>query len=89
MVRVSFTQNIQRHVPCPPSGVTGATVREVLESVFRENERARNYVLDDQGALRRHMIVFVNGAAVRDRLTLADPVPNDAEVHVMQALSGG
>jgi hypothetical protein len=35
------------------------------------------------------MLVFVNGQMVRDREKLSDPVPLHAEVHVMQALSGG
>jgi len=69
--------------------VKGATVREVLDSVFAANEKARGYVLDDRGGLRRHMVVFVNGQAVKDRVTLGDGVPDGAEVYVMQALSGG
>jgi len=89
MVQVTFTPNIQRHVTCPPREVRGATVRDVLEVVFAENATARGYVLDDQDALRRHMIVFVNGRAIRDRRGLSDAVPDGAEVYVMQALSGG
>lgn len=89
MPRVSFTQNIQRHVPCAPATVPGATVREALDAFFAANARARGYVLDDQGAVRRHMIVFVNGRAVADRRTLSDRVEADAEICVMQALSGG
>ncbi|MFQ5495126.1 MAG: MoaD/ThiS family protein [Phycisphaerae bacterium] len=89
MVTVTFTPNIQRHVSCPPVAVQGRTVRDVLESVFTENAEARGYVLDDRGGLRRHMVVFVNGVAVKDRGALSDPVPDGAEVYVMQALSGG
>ncbi len=89
MPRVVFTENLQRHVRCPPVDVPGATVREVLEAAFRDNARARGYVLDDQGELRRHMTVFVGGEQVRDRKGLSDPVPTAAEVCVMQALSGG
>ncbi|PYP47289.1 MAG: thiamine biosynthesis protein ThiS [Gemmatimonadetes bacterium] len=89
MPRVTFTQNIQRHVSCPPSEADGKTVREVLERVFAANPRARDYVLDDQGAVRRHMVVFVNGRQIRDRARLSDAVPSDGEVCVMQALSGG
>jgi hypothetical protein len=87
--RVVFTQNIQRHVPCPPVDVPGATVREVLDAVFAQNVRARGYVLDDQGALRHHMVVFVDGRQIDDRKGLSDPVAAGAEVYVMQALSGG
>ncbi len=89
MPRVVFTENIQRHVACPPTEVAGGTVREVLDAVFMTNERARGYVLDEHGAVRKHMIIFVDGAMVRDRLSLGDPVSPEAEVYVMQALSGG
>lgn len=89
MPRVSFTQNIQRHVESPDVTVSGATVREVLEAVFRANPRARDYVLNDQGALRKHMVVFIDGEMIHDRMTLGDPVAADGEVYVMQALSGG
>lgn len=89
MPRVVFTQNIQRHVDCPPSDVAGRTVREVLDAVFATNERARGYVLDEHGAVRKHMIVYVNGDMIGDRVNLSDPVALDATVYVMQALSGG
>jgi hypothetical protein len=35
------------------------------------------------------MVVFVDGRQVQDRRTLSDPVGNDAEIYVAQALSGG
>ena len=89
MARVSFTQNLQRHVPCPPAEAGGATVREVLEAVLAANPRARGYILDDRGALRKHMIIYVGGEPVADRAGLSAPVPEGAEVHVFQALSGG
>jgi len=89
MVSVVFTPNIPRHVDCPPRVVQSGTVRHVLDDVFAENEKARHYVLDEQGALRSHMVVFVNGQAISDRELLSDRVPDGAEVYVMQALSGG
>jgi molybdopterin synthase sulfur carrier subunit len=89
MPRVLFTPNLQRHVECPPTEVGGATVREALEAAFAANPRARDYVLDDQGDLRHHMVVFVNGEMLTDRAKLDVPVAGDAEVYVMQALSGG
>jgi molybdopterin synthase sulfur carrier subunit len=89
MVKVLFTANIQRHVACPETEADGATLREVLDNAFRENARARAYVLDDQAALRKHMTVFIDGCALRDRVRLSDPVSASSVVHVFQALSGG
>lgn len=89
MAKVAFTENIQRHVPCPPTEAAGGTVRQVLDNVFAENPQARSYVLDDQSALRRHMSIFVDGVLIRDRNQLSDPVTDASSVYVFQALSGG
>jgi molybdopterin converting factor small subunit len=89
MARVVFTQNIQRHVECPEIEAGGGSVREVLDNVFAANPQARSYVLDDQAALRRHMTIFVDGRAIRDRARLSDPVAAGSTIYVFQALSGG
>lgn len=89
MATVCFTPNLERHVSCPSVEVAGETVRQVLDAVFRDNPRARAYVLDEQGAVRQHMVIFVNGKQIRDRRKLSDPVAENAEVYVAQALSGG
>ena len=89
MPRVTFTQNLQRHVECAPASVTGTTVREALDAAFADKPRARGYVLDDQGALRTHMVIFIDGEVISDREQLSDAVTDAAEIYVMQALSGG
>lgn len=89
MPRVTFTANLQRHVACPPCEAPGATVREVLDAAFAANPRARGYVLDEHGALRHHMAIFVGGQAIGDRRHLSDPVPPGSEIFILQALSGG
>jgi len=89
MPQVRFTQSIQRHVACPPRQVAGASLRQVLDAYFAGNPQARGYVLDDQGALRKHMAIFVNGQPVQDRSRLGDAVPANGTIDVIQALSGG
>lgn len=89
MPRVVFTTALERHVACPPESVDGATVRAALDAYFARHAAARAYVLDDQGALRHHVVVFVDGVQVRDRAALGEPVAPAAEIYVMQALSGG
>lgn len=89
MPQVVFTANLQRHVTCPPARVDGGTVAQVLETVFDDNPTLRGYVLDDQGALRKNMVIFVDGRALQDRRQLTDAVADDGEVFVMQALTGG
>ena len=89
MATVRFTQNIQRHVACPTREVSGSTLRAVLDAYFQENERARGYVLDEQGRIRQHMVVFIDAEMVRDRDTLSDPVKPNSTIDVFQSLSGG
>jgi sulfur-carrier protein len=89
MADVAFTPNLQRHVECPRRDAPGSTVREVLEGVFADNPRLRGYIVDERGALRRHMIVFVDGRQISDRERLSDRVGPRSEIYIMQALSGG
>jgi molybdopterin synthase sulfur carrier subunit len=89
MPTVSFTSALRRFLDAPPAEVEGGTVAEALAAVFAERPTLRGYVLDDQGALRRHVAVYVNGAALRDRERLTDPVGRDDEIYVFQALTGG
>lgn len=89
MALVVFTPNLKRHVDCPDVSVDGTTVREVLERVFAERPLLRGYVVDERGVLRRHMSVFVDGEAIRDRESLSDAVTAETQIYVMQALSGG
>ena len=89
MATVHFTSNLRRHVDCPTVESTGVTVAEVLAHVFAVNERLQTYVLDDQGALRKHMRILVDGKAIADLARQSDHVQQKSEIWVMQALSGG
>ncbi|MDZ4699684.1 MAG: hypothetical protein SH809_08275 [Rhodothermales bacterium] len=89
MTSLAFTPNLLRHVDVPAARIAGATVREVLESYFASNPRVRRYVLDDQGALRKHVAIFLNQELIHDRIGLNDPVGESADIYVAQALSGG
>jgi molybdopterin synthase sulfur carrier subunit len=86
---VSFTSALQRFLSAPAVEVDGATVAQALGAVFASNPKLRGYVLDDQGALRRHVAVYVRGELIRDRVRLSDPVAAVDEIHVFQALTGG
>jgi len=89
MARVVFTANLQRHVACPECTVAGATLRAALQEVFAGQPQLRDYLLDEQGHLRKHVFIFVDGRRVRDRERLAEPLEESSEVYVMQALTGG
>ena len=89
MPKVHFTSNLQRYLSCPSLDVGGASVGAALDVGFEEVPALRSYLLDDQGRLRRHVNIFVNGDPVRDRVKLSDVLKPDDEVFVFQALSGG
>jgi sulfur-carrier protein len=89
MAKVVFTSHIARHVPCPETRVSAATLGAALEQVFAAHPHVRDYVLDEQGELRKHVVVFIDGARARDRHGLSDRVRETSEIYVLQALTGG
>jgi molybdopterin converting factor small subunit len=89
MARVSFTANLKRHLAVPSADVSGRTVKDALEQVFAANPPLRGYVLDEQGRLRKHVNIFVNGTMIADRTAQSDRIAANDEIYVMQALSGG
>ena len=89
MPQVHFTRNLASQTAAPSCDVPGATVAEALHAVFTQHPKLRSYIVDDQGALRTHVVVFVDGNAMVDRSRLTDSVRPDSEIFVMQALSGG
>ncbi|HET7160363.1 MAG TPA: MoaD/ThiS family protein [Burkholderiales bacterium] len=89
MPRVVFTSNLQRHLACPEREVEGHTVAQALETVFANTPQLREYVLDDQGHVRKHVHIYVDGQRIADRERLTDGVEPGSEIFVLQALSGG
>ncbi|MBT5773196.1 MAG: MoaD/ThiS family protein [Dehalococcoidia bacterium] len=69
--------------------VPGGTVREALLWVFERQPTLRRYLLTDDGALRRHVNIFVNEELIRDRQGLSDTIGEGDRVQVLQAVSGG
>ena len=63
----------------------GATVGEVLRALERAYPRTSGWVLDEQGRVRRHVNVFVNGEQTREDGPTA---PGDV-VQVLPSISGG
>ena len=89
MPSIAFSKNIRTHVDADRMEVHANTVSEALESVFSEHPSLRSYLLDDRGAVRKHVAIFVNGVSITDRATLSDTISETDEIFVMQALSGG
>ena len=78
----------RRHLSVPLAPDPG-TVGLVLDALGEAHPGVRARVLDERGALRRHVNVFVNGESVRYLDGLATPVGRDDEVWILPAVSGG
>ena len=89
MAHLSFTPNLARLTPCPDADLPAATIAQLFERYFSERPGVRSYVLDDQGAVRKHIRVLVDGLNLRDRRQLSDALAAQSKVFVFQALSGG
>ncbi|HET8940800.1 MAG TPA: MoaD/ThiS family protein [Rudaea sp.] len=69
--------------------VSGTNLGEVLEGVFERFPNLRGYVLDEHGAVRHHVALFVDGTSIIDKRSPTQTLNDHSEVYVMQALSGG
>ena len=65
--------------------VAGATVRDVLVALEAAHPPIAGWVLDEQGRIREHVNVFVNGTHGGERTPVADA----DRVHVLPAITGG
>jgi sulfur-carrier protein len=89
MARIEFTAQLQRFTETPRLDVAAATLREALDAAFAANPRLHGYVLDEQGHVRQHVVVFVDAQRLEDRCDLNHPLQPHSRIYVLQALSGG
>ena len=69
----------------PEHRVPGATVGELLRELERAEPAVSGWILDERGAIRRHINVFVSG----ERAGAETAVTENARVDVLPAISGG
>ena len=62
---------------------------EVLAGAFAAWPGLGHYILDDQERVRKHIVIFVGDMRLDNGKALATPVADQAEIYVLQALSGG
>jgi molybdopterin synthase sulfur carrier subunit len=78
----------RRHVKVQLPG-EGATVAALLDALGEAHPGVRQRVQDEQGALRPHVNVFVNGESIRYLDGLSTPLTEADEVWILPAVSGG
>ncbi len=66
-----------------------ATVSEALTMLWKDYPGLQDRIVDEQGAVRQHINIFVGDEAIRFADGLSTKVPVDAEVLIVPAVSGG
>lgn len=90
MPMIKFTSALKRFFPnLQAVEVKGNTVAEVVLALEARYPGLRSYLLDEQGCLREHVNIFVDGDLIQDTRRLGDELAGVREVYIMQALSGG
>ncbi|WP_317932729.1 MoaD/ThiS family protein [Halioxenophilus sp. WMMB6] len=92
MPTVALTTHLYRFFPqlqAQTISVPAGSVAEVIGAIDRFAPGFADYLLDDNGSLRRHVFISVDKRVVVDRKRLSDQVPEQGIVHIFQALTGG
>jgi hypothetical protein len=90
MPTVKFTYALKRFFPgLQDTSAGGGTLTDILGEMESRYPGVRSYILDEQGSLRKHVNIFIDGVMIKDRASLSDPFPEQCEIYIMQALSGG
>ncbi len=90
MAHIKFTPNLKRFFPdLTEIEVDAQTVSDVITQVDNRWRGLADYIVDEQGALRKHVNIFVGDELIHDKQNLTDAVTADTKIYIMQALSGG
>lgn len=65
--------------------VQGSTLGEALGDLFVKEPGLRNHLVDEEGSIRPHVSIFVDG----HQATLGTPLAAGADIRVLHAVSGG
>jgi len=87
---VKFTKALKRFFPqLKDTRAKGGTLAEILSDIESFYPGMCSYVLDEQGSLRKHVNIFIDGSIINDRTKLTDSFSENSEIYIIQALSGG
>lgn len=90
MPTVKFTYALKRFYPnLDTLELPANDVNAVVHAIDETYPGIKDYLIDEQGQLRKHVNIFVDGTLIQDRVTLQDTLTEHSEVYIMQALSGG
>ncbi|MFL6303893.1 MAG: ubiquitin-like small modifier protein 1 [Candidatus Sulfotelmatobacter sp.] len=68
---------------------SGTTVAEALSALWNAYPGVRDRVFNEQDQVRQHINIFVGNENIRYTGGLTTRVPNDSEISIVPAVSGG
>ena len=85
MVEVQFTSLLKRFFPnLKNEEIEASTVQELVMSLDEIYPGLRAYLVEEQGNLRKHVNIFVNGTMIKDRVSLSDRLLHNDKVNIIQ-----
>ena len=90
MATINFTSALKRFYPdLKPIQVKSATIGEILLELNQFYPNLSDFLMDEHGALRQHINVFIGDSMINDRENLTEKVSEKDYILIFQALSGG
>lgn len=87
---INFTSALKRFYPnLQPISIEGQTVADILKKLDATYPGLTDYLINEHGALRHHINIFIGDKMIRDRDCLSDEINKGDEILIFQALSGG
>jgi molybdopterin synthase sulfur carrier subunit len=85
-VKVSIPSPLRSYTGADEVEADGATVAALLADLDARHPGIRFRMIDEQGRIRPHMRIFLNGERIAG---IEQPVSPGDRVQILQALSGG
>lgn len=91
MVTIRFTGPLKNAFPDLVTGesVEGATIAEVLAALDQRHPGFSAFLLNEEGALRPQVSIFVGQNRITDPAQLTDPISPESRIYIMHLGTGG
>jgi len=90
MPKVQFTKALNRFFNnLQAVEVEASNIKNLVNEVEKKFPGMSDYILENNGALRKHVNIFIGENMIKDRIQLSDKIQTNDEIYIMQALSGG
>lgn len=90
MVQVNFTSHLEVFFPTLKSQqIIAVTLSELFFELNQLYPGLSSYLLEDNGVIRKHVNVFLDGVLVENKSNLNVSIIEVSEIFILQALSGG